>query len=80
MIYDRRWYWQYTLSYYGEAQLDRKVRKELSRTYEVFSITGLEQIESRDGLVRIPHLADCKHIKLVRVKRRGRNGRAGRIY
>ncbi len=69
--YDKKGRWQCSLTYYSEDKLPREIRAIVKSTYYDFTITVVEDVQTRVNGVYLIYLEDKTSIKIVRVTRDG---------
>jgi putative component of toxin-antitoxin plasmid stabilization module len=71
VYYDKKGHWIYSLLSYGEAKLDRGVRKAVMMNYYDQSITLVRELQTLSGLVYVITLEDKSSIKILKINKEG---------
>jgi hypothetical protein len=71
VYYDKKGHWVYSLLTYGEAKLDRGVRKAVMLNYYDLSITLVKELQTLSGLVYVITLEDKSSIKILKINKEG---------
>jgi hypothetical protein len=71
VYYDKKGRWQYSLLFYGENKLSRKIRAIVKSVYFDLAITLVEEVQTYYRTGYVIHLEDKSNIKIVKVNQEG---------
>ena len=71
VYYDKNGRWEYSLLFYGEAKLDRDIRKAVKMNYYDQSITLVEEVQTVSGVVYVITLEDKSSLKILKINKEG---------
>ena len=71
IYYNKKGNWVYSLLTYGEAKLDREVRKAVKMNFYDLDITVVKELQTVSGLVYFITLEDKTSIKILKINREG---------